>query len=95
MFLEENTAQTSWDSVPGATKYQARCYKDSTYQEIIREFSFTQTCLCGTKSTEGASYHYGIRAVKSVDGQEIYSDWVNFTYVFKKDSQVDLNTNVQ
>ena len=87
----ENKAAITWDSVPEATGYQIRMYKDSAYKEVIGQYSFKQTFFNGINSVEGETYHYGIRAVKSVGGQEIYSDWVHFSYTFKKGSSDDLN----
>lgn len=90
-YLEEDTCRTSWDAVEGATGYEINKYKDSAYKEVIGQYSFKQTFFNGINSVEGETYHYGIRAVKSVDGQEIYSDWVHFSYIFKKGSSDDLN----
>ncbi len=86
---KEDGSRTTWDEVPGATEYQVRLYKDSTYEEVWKEFSKTEPKLSLQKLKKDTTYYYDIRAVKNADGQEVGSDWVRFSYTHTGDFQRD------
>ena len=86
---KEDGSRTTWDEVPGATEYQVRLYKDSTYEEVWKEFSKTEPKLSLEKLKKDTTYYYDIRAVKTTDGQEVGSDWVRFSYTHTGDFQRD------
>lgn len=44
---------------------------------------------------DGKTYYCAVRAVKSAGGQEVYSDWVYYSYIFSNDSSEDLIIHVQ
>ncbi len=76
----EDTAQITWNEVPGATEYQIRSYKDSTYQEVRKENSKTDVKQTISKLKKGTTYYLDIRAVRTAGDQEVCSDWVRFSY---------------
>lgn len=70
----------TWDAVEGAEKYQVAAFKDSTHKEIWVDWTETEASSGFGNLSAGVDYHYGVRAVKTVDGKDIYSDWLYFTH---------------
>ena len=73
----EDTAAITWDPVEGASGYQVCLYKDSAYSEI------GTTVNCATEATLSQirnTLYIGVRAVMNVNGEDVCSDWVNFSY---------------
>lgn len=78
---EENKASVTWDEVAGATGYQICKYEDSTYQDMkILNESLAENHCKFSNLTAGTAYYFGVRAIKTADGQDMYSDWVPFSY---------------
>lgn len=70
----------SWDEVEGAEQYQIVVFKDKAYTETwVSSFS-TGTSKGYKKLVPGRTYYYGVRAVKTVGGEEYYSDWTHFSH---------------
>lgn len=95
VYIEENAARATWDAVPEATGYQFCLYKDPEYKEVWLEKPTTSPKLKVKNMKDGRTYYCAVRAVKSADGQEVYSDWVYFSYIFFNDSSEDLIIHVQ
>lgn len=74
-----DTAVVSQNSVPGATGYQLRRFKDPSHKETAQETSHTGTAVNYAGLTAGEKY-FDVRAVRSENGKEIYSDWTYFSY---------------
>ncbi len=81
----EGRVSITWNPVPGAAVYDSCAYTDFTYSEIIEDCLYTSSADEGaytywTNLREGATYYFGVRAGRSVNGETVYSDWVNFSY---------------
>ncbi|MGN0683846.1 MAG: hypothetical protein ACI4JY_09240 [Oscillospiraceae bacterium] len=80
----------TWDAVDGATKYVVTLYRDSTKKEIWREFDTTEPTITLSPFVSGRTYYFAIRAVKTVDGKDNYSDYANFRFTFSGSSAAAL-----
>ena len=81
----EGRVSITWNPVPGAAVYESCAYTDFTYSEIIEGCLYTGSAEEGaytywTNLREGTTYYFGVRAGRSVNGETVYSDWVNFSY---------------
>ena len=73
----EDSAKVTWDPVDGASGYQVCLYTDSTCSEIAA----TADCAsAATLSQITKTLYVGVRTVMKVNGEDVYSDWVNFSY---------------
>ena len=86
---EEGKVLLTWDPVPGAEVYDSCVYTDSTYSEIIEGTLYTGSAESGeyirwSGLKAGSTYHFGVRAGKTVDGETVYSDWVNLSYTHQE-----------
>ena len=84
-------AQTTWDPVDGATVYDTCLYTDSTYTQVIDGCFWTDPADAGTyvnwtNMRAGTTYYLGLRAGKEVNGETVYSDWVNISYTHTEDA---------
>ena len=77
---EPEAFRFSWDEVEGAEQYQIVVFKDKAYTETWVSSFRTSASMGYTKLVPGATYYYGVRAVKTVDGEEYYSDWTYFSH---------------
>ena len=83
---EPTITHFSWDPVEGAEQYEVALYKDSTLTETLFNNFRTETTM-GYKSLQpNTTYYYGIRAMKTVDGEDLYSDWAYFKHLTPKES---------
>lgn len=80
----------TWDKVDGATKYVVTLYRDSTKKEIWREFNTTEPTITLSPFVAGNTYFFAIRAVKTVDGKDYYSDYANLQFTFSGSSAAAL-----
>lgn len=77
---EPEAIRFSWDTVEGADQYQVVQFKDAGYQEILRDSFTTDTFRDFINLTPGETCYFGVRAVKTVDGEDRYSDWTRFSH---------------
>lgn len=73
----------SWDKVKGADQYQVAVFHDPQYQNIWVDCLLTNPTTGDdgfTNLVPNSTYYYGIRAVKTVNGQEYYSQWTCFSH---------------
>ncbi len=89
---ESDGGSLSWDTVQGADQYQLARFTDETYQTI--SVTSGEIHLLLSWNTENTSshlsplyvnqtYYYGVRAVKTVDGEKMFSDWTYISFTFK------------
>ena len=76
----------SWDPVEGAEQYEVIMYEDAERTEILLSGFRDQPTKGYESMTPGKTYYYGIRAVKTVDGEDLYSDWAYFKHLTPKES---------
>lgn len=81
----EDEVMISWDPVPGAVVYDSCAFTDSTRTEIMEGCLYTEPADGGetfywTGLVAGETYYFGVRAGKDVNGETVYSDWVNLSY---------------
>lgn len=87
---KEDVLNFSWDAVDGAEKYQFARFTDGTFETIMeRESGGLQSwekenpqITLGPFSTN-RTYIYGVRAVKTVNGTDVYSDWTYISFSLK------------
>lgn len=84
---KEDVVNFSWDAVDGAEKYQFTRFTDETYETFVenssggyQSFEKEQPKIALGPFYPGRSYYYGVRAVKTVDGKEVYSDWAYLSF---------------
>ena len=76
---EPTSTMLSWDPVEGAEKYELTLFKDSSYKEPWTT-GYTNEPALGYVSLEpNTTYYYGVRAVKTVDGRDQYSEWTYYS----------------
>lgn len=89
---EENAERCifTWDAVQGAEQYQFARFTDNTYQTImtsskgeLQSWDANGTSISLKPFRADRTYHYGVRAVKTVDGQKVFSDWAYTSFTFK------------
>jgi len=87
---KEDVVNFSWNVVDGAEKYQFSRFTDETYETFVEKSSGGYQSWDREKPQItlgpfyiGRSYHYGVRAVKNVDGTEVYSDWTHLSFSFR------------
>lgn len=78
-------ADMTWDPVPGASVYDVCAYTDSTYTSVLGKNSYSfsaegNAAFYWTGVKEGNTYYFGIRAGREVNGETVYSAWVNVSY---------------
>lgn len=78
-----NSEIISWDKVEGATGYVVTMYNDAARKEVYNEFLTNAPTIKLGPFTVGQTYYFAVRAVKTVDGKEVYSDYSNFRFLFK------------
>ena len=83
---EPTITHFSWDPVEGAEQYEVALYKDSTLTETLHSSFRTDTTMGYKDLQPNTTYYYGIRAVKTVDGEDLYSDWAYFKHLTPKES---------
>lgn len=79
----EGDCTITWDPVPGAETYDVCLYMDDTYSTPITLFTVSAdqgTSFDWTSMKEGSTHYFGVRAVKKVNGETVYSDWTNVSY---------------
>lgn len=88
---KENQCTFTWDAVAGAEKYQFARFTDETYKTIMARTSAEGLQLWDAEKSHislspfytDRTYYYGVRAVKTVDGKETYSDWAYISFSLK------------
>lgn len=104
----ETKIEMTWDPVSGADVYAVCAYADSSCTEVMGDNLYTFSAdegeeYFGWSGVEaGTTYYFGVRAGKSVNGETVYSDWVNITYTHPGDdnshtgeAQLDAPTNIR
>lgn len=78
---DDVTLGVIWDPVPGAEEYELCRFTNSGYRVInYMAERVTGEYIALPEMTEGTIGYFGIRAVKTVRGVDIYSDWTTFSY---------------
>ena len=82
---EKGKALLTWDPVPGATVYSVCAYADATYTTVREGVTAEKSADAGSyfslnNAVEGNTYYLGLRAGKEVNGETVWSDWVNLSY---------------
>ena len=77
----------SWDGADDSyTSYEFEVYNDAGYTKQTTHRSLKQrSTLISTLSLE-TTYYFRIRAVKEIDGEKYYSEWVSFSYTTGADT---------
>lgn len=87
---EKEKCTFSWDAVDGAEKYQFARFTDKTYETIMKrsdgslqswEVENPRAALSPFYADR--TYYYGVRAIKTVNGTEVYSDWTYISFSFR------------
>lgn len=72
-------ASFAWDRVEGAAQYQVVLFRDEEHSQTWVSSNVTDPAIKYVKLQPDTRYHYGVRAMKTVDGEDIYSDWGYFS----------------
>ena len=83
---EPESTHFSWDPVDGADQYQVILFKDAGHTETWLSGFRTNAAMGYKKLQPGTTYYHGIRAMKTVDGKDYYSDWTYFDHTTPKES---------
>lgn len=73
----------TWNAVPGASGYNIALFRDAAHKDFWADYSVTETSMWLSPLVDGTTYHMGIRAVKSENGVNVYSDYVYIEYTHK------------
>lgn len=76
----------SWDPVEGADQYEFVLFRDSGYKETWSSAFKTEAEIGFGKLQPHTTYYYGVRAMKTVDGQNYYSEWNYFSHETPEES---------
>ncbi len=87
--IAEKKSTFTWNAVSGATGYNVALYLDAERKNFWVDYSMTETTLTLTPLAENATYYFGIRAVKSENGVDVYSDWTYVDYTQKYTAPAD------
>ena len=77
--VDATSFHLAWDAVEGIEQYEYALFKDAEYKERWGDLKRIANQRTGYKNTNGGEYYFGIRAVKTVEGQDYCSDWVYLT----------------
>lgn len=83
---EPDITHFSWDPVDGADRYEVTLFKDARHTQTWLSGFETEPSAGYKKLQPGTTYHYGVRAMKTVDGKDYYSEWAYFSHTTPKEA---------
>lgn len=81
--ITKDKSKFTWNAVPGASGYNLALFRDAAHKDLWTDYSVTETAFSLSPFVEGRTYYFGIRAVKSENGSDVYSDYVYLEYKHK------------
>lgn len=76
-------ATFTWDTVDHATGYVFTLYKNEEYDDVWSVFNKTENQITLGKFTAGRTYYFTLKAVRTENGIDAYSDEKKFTFTFQ------------
>lgn len=81
--ITESSGRVTWTSVANASKYELQISTSSDFSNILVTGNVSSSRVNITGLKTNTQYYVRVRTVQVVDGNTLYSDWVNTSFISK------------